>query len=263
MNTVVEHADIQLDRGDNGIATITLPGAARFNPLTGTVIDGMRELLEELERDDATRVVVIRAEGRAFCAGHDLKEVRSSEDQAYHRELFGRCSAMMQQIVSLPQPVIAQVQGIATAAGCQLVATCDLAVAGESARFATSGINFGLFCATPAVAVSRNVGRKHAAHLLFTGEFISAARAEAIGLINQVVPDEALEETVAHLAATIAAKPPVAIRAGKALLHRQLTAGLADAYAMATEAMACNMNTDEAREGLDAFIEKRQPRWER
>ncbi|MCC5808766.1 MAG: enoyl-CoA hydratase [Ectothiorhodospiraceae bacterium] len=263
MTTVMEQTDIQLQRGEDGIATITLPGAARFNPLTGAVIDGMRALLEELADDEGVRVVVIRAEGKAFCPGHDLKEVRAREEQTYHRDLFGRCSAMMQQIVELPQPVIAQVHGIATAAGCQLVASCDLAVAGESARFATSGINFGLFCATPAVAVSRNVGRKHAAHLLFTGEFINAARAEAIGLINQVVPDEALEEAVQHMAATIAAKPPEAIRAGKALLHRQLGAGLADAYAMATDTMACNMDTDAAREGLDAFIEKRPPRWPR
>ncbi|MCC5857696.1 MAG: enoyl-CoA hydratase [Ectothiorhodospiraceae bacterium] len=253
-------AEIRLQQ-EGGIARVTLPGADRYNPLTGAVIDSLHALLDGLAEDNTVRVVIIDAEGKAFCAGHDLKEIRASEDPDYHRDLFSRCSALMQRIVTLPQPVIAQVQGIATAAGCQLVATCDLAVAGESARFATSGINLGLFCATPAVAVTRNVAAKHAAHLLFTGEFIDAARAEAVGLVNQVVADQALRQATQQLAETIAAKPAVSIRAGKQLLKRQMECGLGEAYALATETMACNMETEAAREGIDAFIEKRKPRW--
>ncbi len=256
----MSNEDIRVRQAD-GIARITLPGANRYNPLSGEVIDRLHALLDQVAEDTDVRVVVLDAEGKAFCAGHDLKEVRASEDPAHHRDLFSRCSALMQRIVRLPQPVIAQVQGIATAAGCQLVATCDLAVAGESARFATSGINLGLFCATPAVAVTRNVAPKHAAHLLFTGEFIDARRAEAIGLVNQVVADDELAQATQTLAETIAAKPAVSIRAGKELLQRQLECGLGDAYAMATETMACNMEAEEAREGIDAFIEKRKPRW--
>jgi enoyl-CoA hydratase/carnithine racemase len=261
MHATADTTTIDLQRGD-GIATVTLPGAARYNPLTSAVIDALHRVLDELAEDGATRVVILRAEGRAFCAGHDLRELRASEKRDDHRDLFARCSALMQRIVSLPQPVIAQVQGIATAAGCQLVASCDLAVAAESARFATSGINLGLFCATPAVAVTRSVARKHAAHMLFTGEFIDAARAESIGLVNQVVPDDALVETVRQMAATIASKPAVAIRAGKQLLSRQMETGLADAYCLATETIACNLDTAEAREGIDAFLEKRQPKWQ-
>lgn len=260
MSAVPEIADIDVSRSD-GITTVTLPGANRFNPLTSAVIDGLLELLDALADDAETRVVVLRSEGKAFCAGHDLKELRASEDPDYHRDLFGRCGELMQRIVSLPQPVIARVHGIATAAGCQLVASCDLAVAARTARFATSGINLGLFCATPAVAVTRNVPRKHAAHLLFTGAFISAERAEAIGLVNQVVADEELSDAVHDLATTIAAKPAAAIRAGKRLLHEQMEVPLSSAYRLAAEAMACNMNTEEAREGIDAFIEKRPPRW--
>ncbi len=256
----IPEADIRLQQS-GGVARVTLPGANRYNPLTGSVIDGLHAVLDRIAEDDSVRVVILDAEGKAFCAGHDLKEVRASEDPAHHRDLFGRCSAMMQRIVSLPQPVIAQVQGIATAAGCQLVATCDLAVAAESARFATSGINLGLFCATPAVAVTRNVAPKHAAHLLFTGEFIDARRAEAIGLVNQVVADADLVQATQDLADTIASKPAVSIRAGKDLLRRQRECGLADAYTMATDTMACNMEAEDAREGIDAFIEKRKPRW--
>jgi enoyl-CoA hydratase/carnithine racemase len=244
------------------VAILTLPGADRYNPLSGDVIDALTARLVALASDRGVRVLVIRAEGRAFCAGHDLKELRSSEDTDFHRDLFARCARMMETIINLPQPVIAQVQGVATAAGCQLVATCDLAVASEKARFATSGINLGLFCATPAVALTRNVPLKAAAELLFTGDFIDAAEAKRLGLVNRVVAPEALEQATWALAEQIASKPAAALRAGKDLLRRQLEVGLAAAYRMASETMACNLSTAETREGIDAFLEKRTPKWD-
>lgn len=244
------------------VAILTLPGARRLNPLSGEVIDALTRALADLAADPAARVVILRAEGRAFCAGHDLAEMRASDEPVFHRDLFERCGAMMQAIVDLPQPVIAQVQGVAAAAGCQLVASCDLAVASQRARFATSGINVGLFCATPAVALTRSIGRKPAAEMLFTGEFIDADEAQRLGLVNRVVAPEELEEETRRLAETIAAKPAEALRAGKALLRRQLELGLADAYRLAADTMARNLDTASAREGIDAFMEKREPDWE-
>jgi enoyl-CoA hydratase/carnithine racemase len=216
--------------------------------------------LEAIAQDPKVRVVVIAAAGRAFCAGHDLREMRARPDPRWHRELFSRCAAVMQALPRLPQPVIARVQGVATAAGCQLVASCDLAVASSDARFATSGINLGLFCATPAVAVSRNLSRKSDFELLFTGEFLSAERAAELGLVNRVVAPEALDETVATLARSLASKAPEAMRAGKALFYRQLGRSLSDAYLDAGAVMADNLSDADAVEGIDAFLEKRPTR---
>ena len=248
-------------RQEGHIARVSFNEPGRYNPLRADVIDALHRALDAIADDTSVRVVIIDAEGKAFCAGHDLREVRSMEDRDAHQALFDRCSAFMQRVVSLPQPVIAQVQGIATAAGCQLVATADLAVAGRSARFATSGINLGLFCSTPAVAVSRVVPRKNALEMLFTGDFVEADEAARLGLVNRVVDDDQLAATTTEMAEKIAAKPPEAIQAGKALFYRQSGKDLAAAYDDASETMACNMDTDAAREGVDAFLEKRKPQW--
>jgi enoyl-CoA hydratase/carnithine racemase len=205
---------------------------------------------------------VLAGAGRAFCAGHDLKEMRAEPALDYYRELFARCSRMMLTIQSMPQPVIARVQGIATAAGCQLVAMCDLAVASSEARFAVSGVNLGLFCATPSVPLSRNVSRKAAFEMLVTGEFIDAVTARERGLVNRVASPGELDDAMRKLAATIAAKPREAVAAGKGLFYRQMETGIEAAYALAAETMACNMMQDATLEGTQAFIEKRPPRWE-
>lgn len=246
---------------ENGISTLTLNRPGQFNALSGEMLDELERQLTALDADDSIRVVIIAANGKAFSAGHDLKEIRSSEDQAFHQALFEKCGHIMVMINRMQQPVIARVQGIATAAGCQLVANCDLAVASEDARFAVSGINFGLFCSTPAVPLSRNLSRKQAMHMLLTGDFISAEKAMELGLINDVVPADELNQATMELARKIAAKSPLSVRIGKQMFYRQLPMELADAYAFAGERMACNMNSDDAREGLDAFIEKRKPRW--
>ncbi|MEQ6917917.1 enoyl-CoA hydratase [Halomonas aquatica] len=244
-----------------GVTTLTLNRPRQFNALSEEMLEALGGELDRLAGEERLRCVVVAAEGRAFCAGHDLKQMRASPDEAYYRRLFARCSAVMQAIVALPVPVIARVQGLATAAGCQLVASCDLAVAARSARFAVSGINAGLFCSTPAVALSRNVGRKRAMEMLFTGEFINADRARDWGLVNRVADDEALDEELGALTASICAKSAVAVRTGKAMFHRQLALPLDEAYAYAAEVMACNMMAEDAGEGIDAFIEKRPPEW--
>jgi enoyl-CoA hydratase/carnithine racemase len=248
-------------RDEGGVTTLTLDRPDQFNALSEALIGELAEALEAVAKDPAVRVVVLAGAGRAFCAGHDLREMRARPDPEWHRELFARCAAMMQALPQLPQPVIARVQGVATAAGCQLVASCDLAVASSAARFATSGINLGLFCATPAVAVTRNLSRKSAFELLFTGEFLSAERACELGLVNRVVAPEALDAEVSALARSIAEKPPEAVRAGKALFYRQLGRPTADAYADAGAVMAANLSEAGAIEGIDAFLEKRPPRW--
>jgi len=245
----------------DGVTTLTLNRPKRFNALSEEMLEALAEAIGALADDAEVRCVVIAARGRAFCAGHDLKQMRASPDEAYYQRLFTRCSALMQAIVALPVPVIARVQGIATAAGCQLVASCDLAVAARSARFAVSGINAGLFCSTPAVALSRNIGRKRALEMLFTGEFIDADQARDWGLINRVADDEALDEALGELTASICAKSAVAVRTGKAMFHRQLALPLDEAYAYSGEVMARNMMAEDAGEGIDAFIEKRPPRW--
>ena len=246
---------------DRGVLTLTLNRPRVFNALSEDLLDALKSALDAAAKDSTVRVVVIRAAGRAFCAGHDLKEMRANPDRAYYTHLFDRCSAMMKTITAMPQPVIAQVQGIATAAGCQLVAACDLAVAAETAIFATNGINNGLFCSTPSVALSRAVARKHAFEMLFTGEFISAARAAEIGLINRTAPDDRLDEATDDLAEAIAANSTVTTRSGKKMFYRQLELDLEDAYDFAARNMACDMMTDDAGEGIDAFIEKRAPVW--
>lgn len=246
----------------DGVATLTLNRPAQYNALSKQLLNDLQLELDQIANDETLRVVIIGAEGKAFCAGHDLREMRASEDRAVHQMLFDQCGHMMLSINRLPQPVIARVNGIATAAGCQLVANCDLAVASEDARFAVSGINVGLFCSTPAVPLSRSLLRKQALHMLLTGDFISAKDAEAFGLVNKVVAPEDLESETRALAEKIAGKSSRSIRLGKDMFYKQLPMELADAYTYASERMACNMDTHDAREGIDAFIEKRAPEWE-
>lgn len=259
MTTVDERPVIRRDQ--RGVATLTLNRPRQFNALSEEVLKALGGELSRLANDDSVHCVVIAAEGRAFCAGHDLKEMRANPDKAYYQELFARCGEVMQRIVQLPVPVIARVQGLATAAGCQLVASCDLAVAARSARFAVSGINVGLFCSTPAVALSRSIGRKRAMEMLFTGEFIDAEQALDWGLVNRVADDEALDDVLGELTASLCAKSRVALRTGKALFQRQLQMPLNEAYAFAGETMACNMLAEDTAEGIDAFIAKREPQW--
>jgi enoyl-CoA hydratase/carnithine racemase len=248
------------ERDPRGVVTLTLNRPHAFNALSEAMLDALQGELDALARDDALRALVIAASGKAFCAGHDLKEMRAAPSLAYYQQLFERCSRMMLAIQRLPVPVIARVNGIATAAGCQLVAMCDLAVAARDARFAVSGVNYGLFCSTPSVALSRNVSRKAAFEMLVTGEFISADEALAKGLVNRVVDGAELDAAVESLLAQIVAKPRVAIAMGKALFYRQLEAGIADAYADAGQTMACNMMDAAALDGVQAFIDRRKPK---
>jgi len=245
----------------DGITTLTLNRPEQFNALSDALIEELRTTLDAIARDPAVRVVVIAGAGRAFCAGHDLRELSARPDRGGYRDLFARCAALMQALPRLPQPVIARVHGVATAAGCQLVASCDLAIASSAARFATSGINLGLFCATPAVALTRNLARKSAFELLFTGEFVAAERAAALGLVNRVVAPDALVDAVAALARQLCAKPREAVRVGKALFYRQLGRPLDEAYLDAGAVMADNLLDLDAIEGIDAFLEKREPRF--
>ena len=249
------------EKDERGVVTLTLNRPAAFNSLSEAMLDALQTTLDSVAADTAARVVVIRAAGKAFCAGHDLKEMRAEPSLGYYERLFAQCGRMMMTIQRLPVPVIAQVQGIATAAGCQLVAMCDLAVAARDARFAVSGVNLGLFCSTPSVALSRNLPRKAAFEMLVTGEFISAEQACEKGLVNRVAEPEALAAEVERLAASIVAKPRAAIAAGKGLFYRQLEAGIEAAYADAGRTMACNMMEASALEGVQAFIEKRPPNW--
>jgi enoyl-CoA hydratase/carnithine racemase len=246
------------ERDPRGVLTLTLNRPQAFNALSQAMLDALQSELDALADDDALRALVVAASGKAFCAGHDLKEMRAAPSLAYYQQLFERCSRMMLAIQRLPVPVIARVNGIATAAGCQLVAMCDLAVAARDARFAVSGVNYGLFCSTPSVALSRNVARKAAFEMLVTGEFISADEALAKGLVNRVVDAAELDAAVESLVAQIVAKPRVAIAMGKALFYRQLEVGIKDAYADAGETMACNMMDAAALDGVQAFIDKRK-----
>ncbi|CUB06024.1 enoyl-CoA hydratase [Tepidiphilus thermophilus] len=245
---------------EDGVLTLTLNRPQQYNALSWAMLEALREALSSAQ-DPAVRVVVLAGAGKAFCAGHDLKEMRANCTLDFQRRLFALCSEVMLSLIRLPVPVIARVHGIATAAGCQLVGMCDLAVASSQARFAVSGINVGLFCSTPSVALSRNMGRKEAFEMLVTGEFIDAEEARRRGLVNRVVAPEALDEEVERLAAAIKAKSPVAVRMGKELFYRQLEMGIEAAYQLAGEVMACNMMAEDAAEGIDAFIEKRPPQW--
>jgi len=244
-----------------GVVTITLNRPAAYNALSEEVLTALQGALNRVAADPSARVLVLAANGRAFCAGHDLKEMRAEPSLAYYQRLFEQCGQVMLALQQLPVPVIARVQGMATAAGCQLVAMCDLAVASADARFAVSGVNLGLFCSTPSVALSRNLSRKAAFEMLVTGDFISAEQALSRGLVNRVVPPEALDTTVAALVDSICAKPRAALVLGKALFYRQAEQGIAAAYADAAQTMACNMMDASALEGVQAFIEKRPPRW--
>ncbi len=248
-----------LRHDDHGIVTLTLNRPRQYNALCDALLGELQSQLDAIAGDATVRIVVIAGAGPAFCAGHDLKEMRARPDQVYYRDLFQRCSRMMLTITQMPQPVIARVHGIATAAGCQLVATCDLAVATPEARFATSGINVGLFCSTPAVALSRNVSEKHAFEMLMTGDFIDADTALRYGLVNRVVPAGELDKAVTDLARRIASKSAVAVATGKRLFYRQRDLELGAAYDVAAEAMACNMMAEDVDEGIDAFMQKRPP----
>jgi len=244
-----------------GVTTLTLNRPQAFNALSEDMLAALQCELDRLSADPLLRVLVIAGAGKAFCAGHDLKEMRAQPSLDYYRSLFNRCGRVMMALQKLPVPVIAKVQGLATAAGCQLVAQCDLAVASETARFAVSGVNLGLFCSTPGVALSRNLSRKAAFEMLATGEFISAQEAHAKGLVNRVAPADALDAAVQVLYESILRKPREALAIGKALFYRQLESGLEAAYIDAAQTMACNMMDSSALEGVQAFIDKRRPNW--
>ena len=249
------------EQDERGVLTLTLNRPLAYNALSAALLDAMQTALDRAAVDDRVRVVVLAAAGKAFCAGHDLKEMRAEPSLPYYEQLFAQCGRVMMSIQKLPVPVIARVQGMATAAGCQLVAQCDLAVAARDARFAVSGVNLGLFCSTPSVALTRNLQRKAAFEMLVTGDFISAEEARLQGLVNRVVNADQLDAEVETLVQRIVSKPRVAIAMGKALFYRQLEVGVQAAYDDAAQTMACNMMDGSALEGVQAFIDKRPPRW--
>jgi enoyl-CoA hydratase/carnithine racemase len=248
-------------RDARGVHTLTLHAPRSFNVLSESMMAALQQALDAVAADEAARVVVIAASGRAFCAGHDLKEMRARPDVAYYQTLFATCTRLMMSIRKLEVPVIARVHGLATAAGCQMVAQCDLAVAANEATFGVNGIDVGLFCATPSVALSRNMLPKQAMEMLLTGDFISADEACARGLVNRVVPLEQLDKEVERLVERLLGKPREALAMGKALFYRQLETGMESAYQLAGQTMACNMAHDVAQEGVTAFMEKRPPIW--
>jgi enoyl-CoA hydratase/carnithine racemase len=254
---------ILLREDREGVATLTLNRPAQFNSLSQAMLGELQKALDAIAADANVRAVVIAGAGKAFCAGHDLKEMRSNRSKDFVQALFDQCSRMMMTIAWMPQPVIAKVHGIATAAGCQLVGMCDLAIASSGARFATSGIRVGLFCATPGVAVSRNVSRKRALEMLLTGEFIDAATALDYGLVNRVVPEDSLEDETRRLINSVIVFPADVIAQGKRLFYKQIGLSIEEAYVEASKAMAANMMLDVTAEGIDAFIAKRPPDWER
>ena len=245
----------------DGVTTLTLNRPNQYNALSEELLIKMQKEFDDLGRDSAVRVIVLTGAGRAFCTGHDLKQMRANPKQSYYKHLFSLSSNMMLSMLQLPQPVIARVHGTATAAGCQIVASCDLAIASTDAHFAVSGINVGLFCSTPGVPLSRNMSRKRAMEMLLTGNFIDAETAADYGLINRAVAPETLDDAVLQLAQTIAEKSPVAIKLGKEIFYKQLEKPISEAYAVGGETMAGNMMTADAAEGIDAFISKRKPVW--
>lgn len=254
-----EESPVLSSRDSRGVVTLTLNRPRSLNALSEAMLAALKAALDAIARDGSARAVVLAAAGKAYSAGHDLKEMRASPNLDYYRGLFASCTEVMLAILRLPVPVIARVHGIATAAGCQLVAQCDLAVASTEAWFAVSGVNYGLFCSTPSVALSRNVLRKQAMEMLLTGDFIDAEEACARGLVNRVVPPERLDAEVEALVAKIVGKPRAAIAIGKEQFYRQIEAGIAEAYAIAGEAMACNMMDEAALDGVQDFIDKRRP----
>lgn len=245
-----------------GIATLTLNRPQQYNALSNALLDALLTELNQISDDKNIRVVIMAGAGKAFCAGHDLKEMRDNYALSATEALFRKCSELMIKLTLLPQPVIARVHGMATAAGCQLVAQCDLAVCSDNATFATSGVNLGLFCSTPGVALARNLPRKHALEMLLTGDFIDAQTALQRGLVNRVSALENLDQAANQLAQIIIAKPFEVIALGKKLFYEQIELGLSDAYARASKTMACNFMLPEAAEGVDAFMQKRRPEWE-
>ena len=249
------------EQDERGVITLTLNRPQAFNSLSDAMIEALQAALDRVAADETARAVVLRAAGKAFCAGHDLKEMRAEPSLDYYQRLFASCGRMMMSIQKLPVPVIARVHGIATAAGCQLVAMCDLAVAARESRFAVSGVNLGLFCSTPSVALSRNLSRKFAFEMLVTGDFIGAEEAREKGLVNRVVDADRLDAEVEALLSRIVGKPRVAIAMGKEQFYRQLEVGIEQAYAIAGQTMACNMMDTSALEGVQAFIDKRKPDW--
>jgi enoyl-CoA hydratase/carnithine racemase len=251
-----------LRRDADGVAWLTLNRPAARNALSMALMAALQDALDAVAHDTAVKVVVIGAGGPGFCAGHDLRELRANPGRQHYEAVFRQCARLMTTIVRLPKPVVARVHGVATAAGCQLVASCDLAVATSDARFATPGINIGLFCSTPMVALSRVVPRKAAMAMLLTGEMIGADEAQRLGLVNRVVAPDRLDAAVAELARAIAAKSPLVLKIGKEAFYRQAELGLDEAYAYTSEVMVANMMARDAEEGIDAFLEKRAPKWE-
>jgi len=253
--------DILLRHDGDNVATLTLNRPAARNALSLALMEALDSALQAIGEDRTIHVVILAANGPAFCAGHDLREIRSNPTREAYERTFGLCSRLMQRIVNLPKPVIAQVHGIATAAGCQLVASADLAIGADTARFATPGVNIGLFCSTPMVALSRAVGRKPAMEMLLTGDLIPADRAQQLGLINRVVPEAQLPAATRAMAAQIASKSPLTVAIGKEAFYRQAEMPLAAAYDYASEVMTRNMLARDAAEGIDAFMSKREPQW--
>ncbi len=263
--STISHAEeypVRRTCNQDGIVTLTLSRGDRFNPLSSAMIAALQAELDSIATDDTARVIILAAEGKGFCSGHDLKEIREhAGDQAWQRQLFDDCSHMMLTLNRMPQPVIARVQGIATAAGCQLVASCDLAVASENAEFALPGVNIGLFCSTPAVPVVRAIGRKRTMEMLLTGKAIDAATALSWGLVNRVVPADRLDEEIREFTDVILAKSPAAIGMGKQAYYSQIDRPMDSAYDLASDAMARNLTHEDAAEGINAFLEKRSPNW--
>ena len=262
IHTIAVNQDPLMLRNDTGgLTTLTLNRPKQFNALSMDMLDALQAALDNIADDPSIRVVIIAANGKAFCPGHDLKEMLANRTQEFVGSLFDKCCKVMMSITRLPQPVIARVHGIATAAGCQLVAACDLAVASTDARFATSGVNFGLFCATPGVAVSRNVTRKQALEMLMTGKFIDAATALQWGLVNRIAPPDQLDNAVRELADLLLSKPSAVLAAGKKFFYRQIEMDMEPAYKLASQVITDNMLGPDALEGVGAFIEKRKPKW--
>jgi enoyl-CoA hydratase/carnithine racemase len=259
MSAVPKSEEMLLREERNGICTLTMNRPAQMNLLTSDMLSALQSAFDALHENSNIRVVVLAAEGKGFCAGHDLKEIRALKELPKIEQLFGQCSRMMQTITALPQPVIARVQGTAAAAGCQLVAQCDLAVASEAARFTTPGVTWGFFCSTPGVAVGRNISRKRAMEMLLTGELIDAHKALEWGLVNRVVPGSSLEEETQKLARQIAEKPPATTAAGKRAFYQQMDLGIARAYDLASQVISASFAHAEGRAGMDAFIDKRPP----
>lgn len=246
---------------ENGICNLLINRPKAYNALSIGCMEAITDQVEKVSVDASVKVVILSGSGKGFCAGHDLKEMRSNPDKEFYEKTFAVCSRMMLSIVNSPKPFIAKVHGVATAAGCQLVATCDLAVADENAKFATPGVNIGLFCSTPMVALSRNVARKHAMEMLLTGNFVSAQRAYDIGLLNRVTPSGELDRSALELAEVIASKSPLTLKIGKKAFYKQMEKDLGGAYEYCSRVMVENMMARDAEEGIDAFLEKREPVW--